>query len=40
MLVGLLLFVLCVGAAPFVIIAAVVHVCRKNRADGPTRILD
>lgn len=40
MLFGLLLFFLFVTATPFVALAVIVHVCRKNRAEGPTRILD
>ncbi|MCA1634227.1 MAG: hypothetical protein LC802_11165 [Acidobacteria bacterium] len=39
MLIGLLLFLLCVTASPFVVIAAIVHICRKNRTDEPIQIL-
>jgi hypothetical protein len=40
MLFGILLFFVTVAASPFVIIAAIVHVCRKNKTDEIVRLLD
>ena len=40
MIFGFLLFLAVVTASPFVIIAAIVRVCRKNRTDEIVRLLD
>jgi hypothetical protein len=40
MLTGLLIFFLLIATAPFVIVAAVVHVVSNNRAEKLTRLLD
>jgi hypothetical protein len=40
MFLGLLLFMLCLAAAPFVAIAAIVYACRRNLTEKPIRLLD